>query len=138
MNEYLFDQLPLGKQETLVVTITESDIDRFAYFSGDCSTIHIDNDYAEGRGFKSRISHGLLVSAYISALIGMKLPGKHGLLQSINCHFRAPCYAPNVLTIVGTIKKRSEAIKIVTIGISVTDQDGVEIVRAEANSVLKF
>jgi 3-hydroxybutyryl-CoA dehydratase len=138
MNEYSFDQLPIGKQEMLNVTITDSDIDRFAAFSGDCSTIHMDNEYAASRRFKARISHGLLVSSYVSALLGMKLPGKHGLLQSINCHFRAPCYAPNVLTIVGTVKSRSEAIKVVNIGITVTDQDGMEIMRAEANSVLKF
>lgn len=138
MNEYSFDQLPIGKQEILSVSITNSDIDRFAAFSGDCSAIHMDDDYAASRGFKARISHGLLVGAYISALIGMKLPGKHGLLQSINCHFRAPCYAPNMLTITGTVTRRSEAIKVVSIGISVTDQEGTEILRADANSVLKF
>ena len=82
--------------------------------------------------------HGLLVGAYISSLIGMKLPGRHGLLQSINCQFRAPCYAPNILTIVGTVTKRSEAIRVVGIGITVSDQEGTEILRADANSVLKF
>jgi acyl dehydratase len=137
MNEYLFDQLPIGKQEVLNVSITDKDIDRFADFSGDLSSIHMDNDYAVSRGFKKRISHGLLESAYVSALLGMKLPGKHGLLQSINCQFKAPCYVPNVLTIVGTIKWRSEAIKVVRIGITVTDQDGIEVMRAEANSILK-
>jgi acyl dehydratase len=138
MNEYSFDQLPIGKQETLTVSIAESDIDHFASFSGDCSTIHMDNEYASSRGFKVRLAHGLLVGSYISALLGMKLPGKHGLLQSIKCQFRAPCYAPNVLTITGIVTRRSEAIRVVGIQISVTDQEGMELVRAEANSVLKF
>lgn len=138
MNEYAFDQLPLGKQETMTVSIEEGAIDNFAAFSGDHSTIHMDNEYALSRGFKVRLAHGLLVSSYISALLGMKLPGKHGLLQSINCQFRAPCYAPNVLKITGIITRRSEAIKVVGIQISVTDQEGIELVRAEANSVLKF
>lgn len=138
MNEYSFAELPIGKQEILTVAITAKDIDSFALFSGDSSTIHMDDSYAMGRGFKARISHGLLVGAYISSLIGMKLPGKHGLLQSINCQFRAPCYAPNILTIVGTVMKRSEAIRVVGIGITVFDQDGTEILRADANSVLKF
>lgn len=138
MNEYSFAELPIGKQEILTVAITAKDIDSFALFSGDSSTIHMDDGYAMGRGFKARISHGLLVGAYISSLIGMKLPGRHGLLQSINCQFRAPCYAPNILTIVGTVTKRSEAIRVVGIGITVSDQDGTEILRADANSVLKF
>jgi 3-hydroxybutyryl-CoA dehydratase len=138
MNEYSFAELPVGKQEILTVSITDKEIDYFAQFSGDSSTIHMDDDYATSRGFKTRISHGLLVASYVSSLIGMKLPGKHGLLQSINCQFRAPCYAPNVLTLVGTIAKRSEAIKVVGMRISVTDKDGIEILRADANSVLKF
>ena len=111
MNNYSFAQLEVGLQEVLKVEITENDIDAYARFSGDCSSIHLENDYAKSRGFKTRLSHGLLVSAYVSALIGMKLPGMHGLLQSINCQFRAPCYAPNELKIVGTIIKRFDAIK---------------------------
>ena len=138
MNEYSFDQLPIGKQESLTVCITESDIEHFASLSGDCSTIHMDNDYAASRRFKGRLVHGLLVGSYISALLGMKIPGKHGLLQSINCQFRAPCYAPNRLTITGIVTRRSEAIRVVSIRVSVTDQEGVELVRAEANSVLKY
>lgn len=138
MNEYSFEQLHIGRQEILEVKISADQIDAFANFSGDCSTIHMDDEYAISRGFKSRLSHGLLVSAYVSALLGMKLPGKHGLLQSINCQYRAPCYAPNELTIVGTITKCFEAIKVVSIEISVTDKEGTEILRADANSVLKF
>ena len=138
MNNYSFEQLQIGMQEVLDVIITVNDIDTFAKFSGDCSSIHIENEYAVSRGFNSRLSHGLLVSAYVSALLGMKLPGKHGLLQSINCQFRAPCYAPNELKIVGTITKRFETIKVVCIEISVTDNEGTEILRADANSVLKF
>ena len=138
MNEYSFDQLSVGMQESMSVAITSEDIDRFAAFSGDISTIHMDDEYAASRGFKARLSHGLLVGAYVSALLGVKLPGKHGLLQSIKCDFRAPCYAPNVLTIKGEVKRCSEAIKVVSIRISVSDQEGSEILRADANSVLKF
>ncbi len=138
MNEYSFAELPIGKQEILTVNIAHKEIDAFALFSGDSATIHMDDDYAISRGFKTRISHGLLVASYVSSLIGMKLPGKHGLLQSINCQFRAPCYAPNVLTLVGTIARRSEAIRVVGIRIAVTDKNGAEILRADANSVLKF
>ena len=96
------------------------------------------DEYALSRGFKARIGHGLMVGAFISAFIGMKLPGKHGLLQSISCEFRRPCYAPNVLTIAGTVVRRSEAMKLVALDIVVTDQSGAEIVRAQTNSVLKL
>jgi 3-hydroxybutyryl-CoA dehydratase len=137
MNIYTFDQLPIGKAEEMEISVTESEVDEFARFSGDNSSIHIDDAYAQSRGFKARLSHGLLVGSYISALLGMKLPGKHGLLQSISCDFRSPCYVPNTLTIKGVVKSRFESIRIVTIDISVLDQSGTLIVQAVAKSVLK-
>ena len=138
MNEYHFEELNIGKQEINVISIDECDIDHFATFSGDHSAIHVDDEYAMSRDFDARLAHGLLVASHISGLIGMKLPGKHGLLQSINCNFIAPCYVPNILTITVTVKRRSEAIKVVGIGITVVDQVGSVIVNANANSVLKF
>jgi len=138
MNEYSFAQLQIGKQETQIVSITRNDIDQFANMSGDHSAIHIDDEYAQDRSFKARLTHGLLVGAYISSLLGMRLPGKHGLLRSIHCDFCAPCYVPNTLTITGIVKKRSEGIKTVVIDVTVVDQNGTLIVKATASSVLKL
>ena len=138
MNEYSFEQLSIGTQESQTLTLTKNDIEQFASFSGDYSTIHMDDKYAESRSFKARLTHGMLVGSYISSLLGMKLPGKHGLLQSINCNFCAPCYAPNTLIMTGTVKRRSEGLKVVTIEITVVDQDGTLIVKAMANTVLKL
>ncbi len=121
-----------------MIELTEVDLDAFCRLSGDYSTIHCDDEYAQGRGFRQRIAHGLLVGARLSEFIGMTLPGKHGLLQSMNCQFRGPCYVPNILTIVGTVTGRSEALCIVMIHLSVTDSVGTEIVTADAKSVLKF
>lgn len=136
MKTYTFDELPVGFSETLSVAITEEDIDGFVRLSSDNSPIHVDDEYAVSRGFNGRIAPGMLTAAYISALIGTRLPGKYGLLQGISCQFRRPCYAPNVLTIRGVVSRRSEGLKLVTIDISVLDQGGQEIVRAQANCLL--
>lgn len=138
MNTYVFADLPVGKHAVVQVVVQPEHITDFAEFSGDRSAIHMDDGYARSRGFEKRLVHGLIVGAHISAFIGMTLPGKHGLLQSMDCRFRKPLYAPNVLTIQGKVVRRSEAVRVVTLEIVVTDQDGDEIVYCEANSVLKL
>ena len=138
MMEYTFSELILGKSESLLVNITPDSIDEFSKLSGDYSSIHIDNLYANNRGFKSRLVHGVLIQSYISAFIGMRLPGKHGLLQSMSCQFRLPCYAPNRLNIVGVVNKRSEAMRVVGIQITVSDLTGNILVTGLVNSVLHF
>lgn len=138
MNEFTYSDLIIGLEETMQCQVTPQDIEKFCAFSGDWSTIHVDDEYAQGRGFDKRLVHGLLVGSLISGFVGMKLPGKHGLLQSMNLQFRRPCYAPNTLTIEGKVRRRSDATKTITIDISVRDESGTEIVSAQANSVLKL
>ena len=138
MKEYGFDDLIVGKEESLEVYIQPDDINIFANFSGDISTIHMDDLYAQERGFESRLVHGVMVGAYCSAFIGTRLPGKHGLLQSMNLEFRYPVYAPNSLTISGKVIRRSESMKVVTIELWVRNAAGADCVRAVVKSVLKF
>ena len=137
MNEYCFADLPIGKRETLVVTVGDADVLAFAQLSGDQSAIHVDDEYAKSRAFRRRLVHGMLSGAYLSGFLGMKLPGKHGLLQSIECQFPAPCYVPSVLTIEGVVVRRTEALRVVTVELSIIDQAGTVTARAKARSALK-
>ncbi|MEO6340239.1 MAG: MaoC family dehydratase, partial [Caulobacteraceae bacterium] len=58
-----------------VRTVGEADIVAFADVSGDDNPLHLDEAYAAKTPFRSRIAHGMLAGAYISALIGARLPG---------------------------------------------------------------
>jgi 3-hydroxybutyryl-CoA dehydratase len=52
--------------------------------------VHIDAQYAAGTMFKERIAHGMLSTAYISAVFGMKLPGPGAIYISQTLNFKAP------------------------------------------------
>jgi len=136
MNDFCFVDLVLGHEQNMAVDITPADVEAFCRSSGDWSTIHVDDEYAVSRGFAQRLVHGMLIGSYLSAFVGMKLPGRHGLLQSMNCQFRRPCYAPAHLAINGKVVRRSEALRVVTIDIVVT-RDAETLVVAQANSVMK-
>jgi len=65
----------LGSQASRVYTVTDADIVHFADLSGDRNPIHLNAEYAARSSFGQRIAHGFLTAAYISAVLGMDLPG---------------------------------------------------------------
>ena len=84
--EYTFDNLIIGATEEINIDVSQESIEHFARLSGDFSPIHIDESFAKESGFESQVVHGMLLGAFVSRLIGMKLPGKFGVLQKIEDH----------------------------------------------------
>ena len=86
---YLEDLTP-GRASERVHTVVEADIEAFADLSGDRNPVHLDEAYAAATSFKGRIAHGMLSAAYISAILGMDLPGPGAIYLSQNLAFKRP------------------------------------------------
>jgi len=64
-----FDHIVEGMSwETGGITVTEAHILAFAGLSGDFYDIHVDDEYARGLGYPSRVAHGLLGLALADGL----------------------------------------------------------------------
>lgn len=74
--ELRYDEIQVGDQASLTKTITDEDVINFAKLTGDVNPIHILDSFAKTTMFKERIAHGMLVSSFISTVLGTKLPGK--------------------------------------------------------------
>ena len=135
--EYTFDNLIIGATEEINIDVSQDSIEHFARLSGDFSPIHIDENFAKESGFESQVVHGMLLGAFVSRLIGMKLPGKFGVLQKIDLGFRKPCYAPSKLTIRGTIETRSAAVKLITLSITILQSTDVIIAKGKASVMIR-
>lgn len=85
-----FEALELGQFAERTNEVTESVISQFAAVSGDSNPVHLDAAYAATTIFKERIAHGMISGAYISALIGMDLPGPGAIYVSQTLTFRRP------------------------------------------------
>jgi len=86
---YLED-LTVGKFSERMHTVEATDIEAFAKVSGDRNPVHLDEAYASGTQFKGRIAHGMLSAAYISAILGVDLPGPGSIYLSQALSFRRP------------------------------------------------
>jgi 3-hydroxybutyryl-CoA dehydratase len=85
-----FEDLKLGQSAERSDSVTEAVVTRFAEASGDFNPVHLDAAFAAGTPFKERIAHGMLSAAYISAVIGMQLPGPGAIYVSQTLSFRRP------------------------------------------------
>jgi 3-hydroxybutyryl-CoA dehydratase len=85
-----FEDLSEGQSAEIERTVSAADIDAFAAVSGDDNPVHLDEAYAATTQFGERIAHGMLAGAFISAVLGAKLPGPGAIYLSQSLRFRRP------------------------------------------------
>jgi 3-hydroxybutyryl-CoA dehydratase len=100
-----FEDLSVGQSaETTQVASTET-VEAFAEVSGDRNPVHLDEAYARTTTFGGRIAHGMLGAAYISAVIGDKLPGPGVVYMTQSLRFRRPVRLGDAVTTRVTVKQ---------------------------------
>lgn len=125
-------EIQLGDSAEFSKTISESDVYLFAGITGDMNPAHINEETASQSRFGGRIAHGMLVSSFISTVLGMYLPGPGTIYLSQEVKFTAP------VKIGDTITARAEVIELdpgkrkVTLKTTVTKQDGTLAVDGQA------
>lgn len=129
MNHYTLAEMTPGLTESFTVTVTEEMMQDFERLSGDCSPIHIDEDYARRRGYPGRVVYGMLGASFFSTLAGVYLPGEHCLLHGVECKFARPVSIGDTLTVTGTVLRVSEAVAEAEIKAVITNQEGKKVTR---------
>jgi 3-hydroxybutyryl-CoA dehydratase len=101
-------ELKIGDAAEFTKTVSETDVYLYAGVSGDLNPAHINEAYAQNTFFKTRIAHGMLSAGFISAVLGMQLPGPGTIYLKQELNFRAP------VRIGDTVTARAEVIEINT------------------------
>ena len=83
-----FEDLAIGQSAEGVHTVTAADIEAFGRAVGDFNPVHFDEAYAATTPFKGRIAHGMLLGAYISAVLGTELPGPGAIYSAQTLTFK--------------------------------------------------
>jgi 3-hydroxybutyryl-CoA dehydratase len=102
---YYFEDLSEGMTDVFGKTITDADICIFAGVSGDTNPVHLNDDFAKESMFKTRIAHGMLGAAFISAVFGTKLPGPGCIYVSQTLKFKAPVRVGDTMIARVTVRK---------------------------------
>lgn len=100
---YYLEDLAVGMSATVTKTVTDNDITKFAEVSCDTNPVHLDEDFAAASPFKTRIAHGMLSGALISAVLGTKLPGPGTIYLGQTLKFRAPVHIGDTVQASATV-----------------------------------
>jgi 3-hydroxybutyryl-CoA dehydratase len=98
----------IGDEGRFSKTISESDVYTFAGITGDFNPLHINKVAAEQSRFGRQVVHGALVSAFVSTVLGIYMPGPGTIYLEQKSAFVKPVYIGDTVTAVVTISEIDE------------------------------
>lgn len=126
------NEIKMGDSAEFSKTISESDVYLFAGITGDLNPAHMNEEEASKTRFGGRIAHGMLVSGFISTVLGMYLPGPGTIYLSQEVKFTAPVKIGDTITAKAEVIALEPEKRKVTLRTTVTKQDGVIAVEGQA------
>jgi len=124
MNAIPIARLSVGDCASMTRAFTQADVEAFARVSGDQNPAHLDEDYAKGTMFGTRIVHGMLSASLFSALLGTRLPGLGTIYLGQTIKFIATAHIGDTVEARVTVTEIDERRNIVTLETVCTNQDG--------------
>lgn len=124
--------IKIGDSASYSRTFSEEDVCLYAGVTGDCNSVHLDEEYARNTVFKGRVVHGMLTAGLISTVLGTKLPGLGTIYLSQSIKFLAPVRIGDTVTAtvrVTVIDREKNKIRLETV---CTNQFGKEVLTGEA------
>jgi 3-hydroxybutyryl-CoA dehydratase len=126
------EQLKVGDEASFSKTVSESDIYLYAGITGDFNPAHINEAYAKGTFFKTRIAHGMLTAGFISAILANQLPGPGTIYLKQELSFLAPVHIGDTITAIVEVIELIAQKNRVRLKTTCSNQDGVVVLEGEA------
>ncbi len=105
MKSIPINQIVIGDQVEMRRAFSAQDVEAFARVTGDLNPAHLDEAYAAGTMFKTRIVHGMLVASLFSAILGTQLPGLGTIYTAQTLKFLRPVHLDETITARLTVKE---------------------------------
>jgi 3-hydroxybutyryl-CoA dehydratase len=99
------DEMQPGMSVTIGKTVTDADIVLYAGVSTDTNAAHLDEEFCKTTPFGGRIAHGMLTASFISAALGVHLPGPGTIYLAQTLKFRAPVRPGETVKTTVTVKE---------------------------------
>ena len=127
-----YSDIKMGQSAEVIHTVTEKDIQVFGDLSGDYNPLHFNEDWAKTTMFGGRIAHGILTAAFISAAIGMHLPGPGTIYMSQSMRFLGPVRIGDTITARVEVVMLNDEKERITLKTTCTNQEGKVVMDGEA------
>jgi 3-hydroxybutyryl-CoA dehydratase len=131
-----FADLAVGQSAERTKEMTESLVNAYAELTGDYSPVHVDEAAAAKTRFKTRIAHGMLSAGFLSAVIGMDLPGSGTIWAAQALKFKKPVKLGDTITWRVEIRELFPEKKRATISTVCRNQRGEIVIDGEGTIML--
>lgn len=110
-----WSELDKGVSASVDFVVSAGELQQFAILSGDHNPLHVDAEFARGKGFDGIVVHGALLLAKVSQLIGMRLPGRDSVWTGLSLQFRQPLYVGQPAQVEAVVDQLSAATGMLTL-----------------------
>jgi 3-hydroxybutyryl-CoA dehydratase len=125
-------ELSVGDSARIQKTISETDVYLYAGITGDLNPAHVNEEYAKGTFFKTRIAHGMLIAGLISTILGNKLPGPGTIYIHQSVNFLAPVRFGDTITAQAEVVELDSEKNRVKLKTTCMNQEGTLVLDGEA------
>jgi len=121
----------VGEKASASRTVTEADVVLFGGVTGDLNPAHFDEAWARTTRVGGRLAHGMLTAGYVSAVLGMRLPGPGTIYLSQTLRFTSPERIGDTITATVEVAEiiEDKRLRLIT---TATNQDGKRVLEGEA------
>ena len=125
-------EMKIGDHASVTKTVSETDVYLFAGITGDLNPAHTNEVAASKTMFKTRIAHGMLGAGFISAVLGMYLPGPGTIYLGQELKFTKPVHIGDTVTATATVEEIILEKNRVILDTTVVNQDGEVVIKGKA------
>lgn len=107
-------------------------VGRFADFSGDHNPVHLEPEAARGFGYARPIAHGAILTAIVSRIIGMKVPGPGAVWMSQSMEWLKPVFIGETVRVEAEITEISTGASVLHLALRATNQQAEPVMTGNA------
>lgn len=116
-------ELQLNQEFTFEFKVDDGVYNGFINTFKDKNPLHVNEEFAQGKGFKARVMHGNILNGFLSYFIGELLPTKDVMILSQNINFKNPVYLDDILNFEAIVEEQSEAVMVSTFKFKFINKD---------------
>lgn len=131
VRDHDFADLREGMSVHFTTRICRTEVGEYAGLCGDCSPLHVDEEFGRQSVFGTNLVHGMLIGSYFSTLVGVLLPGRNALLAGMRVDFVRPISVGSTVTVSGSVASLAPATRTLVLRL-LAFVDGEMCVQGEA------
>jgi phosphotransacetylase/acyl dehydratase len=126
-----FDEIPVGAEESLTRTLSQTDIEVLALVSGDVDPFHVVGNGAAGVRADARTTEAAGAEALVAAVLGTRLPGPGMKILREDLRFRGKISLGDKLTATVTAQEKQREGSEITFSCRCVNEAGEELIKGK-------